>query len=623
MLFSGIIDEFPFLAVDRFNTAANTVLLTHCHSDHLVGLQNKLLACQIICTEATRMLLARDAHHAAAVPRITTLGFNAPLRLPLSEDLIKQHGQVFVTLIDAYHCVGAAMFLIEGPHKAVLCTGDVRAESWWTESICRTPALAPYVSGKKRLDNVYFDLSFAYRGEPYIELPPNQSGIQAVISLLQEYCMDDPEIKYLFKDTTLGFEEAWAHVAAFFSGKIAIGDLQLRQKLLICADHEPVYGEVLKQAMERKSGPLFLGGRPKVASRDIFVEIQQSITFNAMDFAGVNLPVNIGELTEPEQLDIKTVQTTQRGNQLVRFRGRNWISPSGKRILLPTIMKLMFSRHASYLEIYRLVEMLKPRQVFPIEASARTWANGFSMQRLFGNICGPDFVFDTRMAALWGSHSPELEHTEVKVIDRWQIEECQREGRQIEQLLIENGELIKSVTKHATSLTRPILELRKVGKKLDTSRRHHDGAHLLQKMVDGRTSTFAEFVRQQQFLYYKRHLLPNYERNFHMPKYAREFTLTLGGSSDYDTDSCSSSIELVKRSRATTSLEDAGLYIDALENARNSDSAKTPSPPRRRKRPVLHRKVYSPCRPRRCLFVGLSFPSQEISFGGSTAGHGL
>lgn len=621
MLFSGIIEEFPFLAVDRFNTAASTVLLTHCHSDHLVGIHNKLLAGQILCTEATRLLLARDAHHAAAVPRITTLGFNVPLRLPISEDLVKQHGQVFITLIDAYHCVGAAMFLVEGSHKAVLCTGDVRAESWWIDSICRTPALAPYVSGKKTLDNVYFDLSFAYRGEPYVELPPNQSGIQAVVSLLQEYCMDDPEIKYLFKDTTLGFEEAWAHVAEFFSGKITIEDPQLRQKLLICADNEPVYGATLKLAMERESGPQFLGGRPKVASHDILVEIQQSITFNAMDFAGVNLPVNISELTEPEQLGITTVQTTQTGNKLVRFRGRNWIAPLGKKILLPTIMKLMFSRHSSYLEMYRVVEMLKPRQVFPIEASARAWANGFSMQRLFGNVSGPDFVFDTRMAALWGTHSPDLVHTDVRVIDRWQIEECQHEGRQIEQLLIENGAFINNVTKNATSLTRPILELRKVGKKLDTSRYHHSGAHLLQKMVDGRSSTFAEFVRQQQFLYYKRHLLPHYERNFHMPKYAREFTLTLGGSSDYDTDSCSSSLELVKRNRATTSLEYAALDTEGLDD-KNPEFGKIQSPSRRRKRPVLHRKVYSPCRPRRSLFVGLSFPSQEISFGGGPSCRG-
>lgn len=36
--------------------------------------------------------------------------------------------RIRVTLLDANHCAGAVMFLIEGDGKAILYTGDIRGE---------------------------------------------------------------------------------------------------------------------------------------------------------------------------------------------------------------------------------------------------------------------------------------------------------------------------------------------------------------------------------------------------------------------------------------------------------------------------------------------------------------
>ena len=73
--------------------------------------------------------------------------------------------------------------MVEGRHRAVIVTGDIRAEDWWLESLKRHPMLARYlawngapvastskeVKGKGRatgpaevdfrLDNIYLDTS--------------------------------------------------------------------------------------------------------------------------------------------------------------------------------------------------------------------------------------------------------------------------------------------------------------------------------------------------------------------------------------------------------------------------------------------------------------------------------
>lgn len=67
--------------------------------------------------------------------------------------------QVQVTLLDANHCVGAVMFLVEGDGKAALYTGDIRSEPWWVNSIVRNPCMVEYSSGLKRLDRIYLDTS--------------------------------------------------------------------------------------------------------------------------------------------------------------------------------------------------------------------------------------------------------------------------------------------------------------------------------------------------------------------------------------------------------------------------------------------------------------------------------
>jgi hypothetical protein len=130
-----------------------------------------------------------------------------------------------VTLIDANHCVGAVMFLIEGDDKAILYTGDIRAETWWINSLVQNPVLLPYTLGTCRLDCMYLDTTFATKREPYREFPSKAEGIRELLSRVSEY--PDDTIFY-FHSWTFGYENVWVALSNFLNSRIHLDDYRAR-----------------------------------------------------------------------------------------------------------------------------------------------------------------------------------------------------------------------------------------------------------------------------------------------------------------------------------------------------------------------------------------------------------
>jgi hypothetical protein len=146
----------PFL-VDAFQWASSSVsshyVLTHFHSDHYGGLTRRFIcgtiyASSVTASLAREVLGVRPAH-------LRPLPFDVPTTLV---------GGVRVTLMDANHCPGAALWLFEVPitataaesaaaastaaasavvgYRAFLHTGDMR----WREGVMAShPALRPYL----------------------------------------------------------------------------------------------------------------------------------------------------------------------------------------------------------------------------------------------------------------------------------------------------------------------------------------------------------------------------------------------------------------------------------------------------------------------------------------------
>ncbi|KAE9393271.1 hypothetical protein BT96DRAFT_1023091 [Gymnopus androsaceus JB14] len=191
-------------------------LLTHTHSDHIVGLQAKSF-----CQRGARLHEGeyRAEHnftfkHLKVDPWIGPDGevfyhgsrdlLNVfPMNMPTTVELGRDK-EVTITLFDANHCPGAVMFLIEGSEGAILHTGDFRAEPWFLESIKYNPLLQPYLALSedetstnngngivKTLEAIYLDTACVMQN---YQVPTKDDATSGLIALLKLY----PPSLYVF-----------------------------------------------------------------------------------------------------------------------------------------------------------------------------------------------------------------------------------------------------------------------------------------------------------------------------------------------------------------------------------------------------------------------------------------
>lgn len=153
------------IAVDAFCYGAipgvTSYFLTHAHSDHYTSLSSTWHAGPIYCSEGTANLI------------IHMLSVDSKWVHPLPMDvptLIPESGGVTVTLIEANHCPGSALFLFEGPQTANAGDSPYKSSHVGTSRLFRylhcgdfraSPqhTLHPAVKGK-RIDIIYLDTTY-------------------------------------------------------------------------------------------------------------------------------------------------------------------------------------------------------------------------------------------------------------------------------------------------------------------------------------------------------------------------------------------------------------------------------------------------------------------------------
>ncbi|EAW23310.1 putative DNA repair protein [Aspergillus fischeri NRRL 181] len=165
------------------------------------------------------ILESRRLHYKHLTKLLRPIPLDTPTEIELTPLL-----SIRVTLLDANHCAGAVMFLIEGDGKAVLYTGDIRAERWWVDSLVRHPVLIPYTLGSKKLDRIYLDTTFARINHVCRSFPSKAEGLRELLQKVEAY---PKETVFYFRAWTFGYEDVWIALSALLNTKVHVDRYQI------------------------------------------------------------------------------------------------------------------------------------------------------------------------------------------------------------------------------------------------------------------------------------------------------------------------------------------------------------------------------------------------------------
>ncbi|KAL5482499.1 hypothetical protein ACEPAI_9093 [Sanghuangporus weigelae] len=261
--YNSFVKPYP-IRVDEFSvprdgslTVAALHLLTHTHSDHIIGLNAKSFGSIIICSwDAKEMLLRHETYQArflreeeyvfekqrtfehlkySSYPSQDKRGRNdfdlvraMPLHVPTKVE-ISNNEWVTVTLIDANHCPGSVMFLIQGSKGDILHTGDFRAEPIFIGCIMKNPFLKRYIDRStsktegienkelpKTLEAIYLDTASMLNTD---NIPSKTDAVNDLIELMKAY---PTHMRFFINAWTWGYEDILKGISRTFQSKIHV-----------------------------------------------------------------------------------------------------------------------------------------------------------------------------------------------------------------------------------------------------------------------------------------------------------------------------------------------------------------------------------------------------------------
>ncbi|KAM3723788.1 Protein artemis [Dirofilaria immitis] len=217
--FCGRFNECNWITVDQFgldNLKSSAFFLSHCHTDHMQGLDSDQFyelieskTAAFYCHRISKILLSSENCYARLLEHIVPKNYGEKFTITAicnneKQELLLPSSSVDVTFLDAQHIPGSAMILFEF-HDGfrLLYTGDCRLskDDWIACDMLKDPFTS---SGFKRLDALYFDNTFCRRGAENI--PALKQSCALFVKMVKEWLEKDSNNKVLIWCGRFGHE---------------------------------------------------------------------------------------------------------------------------------------------------------------------------------------------------------------------------------------------------------------------------------------------------------------------------------------------------------------------------------------------------------------------------------
>ncbi|KAG8718841.1 hypothetical protein FRC08_004265 [Ceratobasidium sp. 394] len=383
--FESHIPPYSQIRVDHFTKTTYTPawinLLSHIHSDHIQGLAASSFCSQIVCSEdSKRMLLLVEStddrinydrglipHKKRTFATLKSHGKNRrdlllgiPLDTPTKLD-IGPSEIATITLLDANHCPGAVMFLIEGRRGAVLHTGDIRAESSMVARLAKSPHLAPYLQGlrsqpsSKQLECIYLDTA-SMLGTQVV--PSKAEAIDGLLELIDLYPQD---VQFYINAWTWGYEDIFLGIKAHFNSKIHV-DRYKYSVLCSLNNYTP------SPSVTSESRPSFKDILTCDASTTRFHACER---FNRCSAVKIEVPQSTKRKTH--RASIIYNEPTRRvvyinPSAMAEDAWKTYVAEIAGQLRggqFVDTLRVPLSRHSTLVELQSFVARLRPRNIFP------------------------------------------------------------------------------------------------------------------------------------------------------------------------------------------------------------------------------------------------------------------
>ncbi|BEI95442.1 hypothetical protein CcaverHIS631_0103910 [Cutaneotrichosporon cavernicola] len=343
---------------------AQYYLLTHAHSDHLIGLTNDFTG-NIICSPDTKRMLLRletekDRDHlhngVREVKRRKYESLEARHKTietlqPGETKVVYIPDAVSITLLDANHCPGSSMFLVQNSTNAILHTGDVRADITFRKTLRRTPQLQAFfspsttpsssstLSATRHLDRIYLDTSTFMGSGDMPEKVNTTSELTNKKEPVLEALMTQMSI---YPEDTVFFINAWC-----FGWEDIVKEVARHFNQPIHADRykRSIYGAV-------ESDPFLLG-----------------CTTNDPTITRFHVCDRYNRCQMAKQKNVVQVVMAEVKSASWQLRHQQFLNTLNSAALgetpWPMIIEVPFARHSPLPELQKLVKMFKPAALSP------------------------------------------------------------------------------------------------------------------------------------------------------------------------------------------------------------------------------------------------------------------